>query len=126
MVYTLGEAAKTTGKSKTAIQKAIANNKISATKDAFGRWQIDPSELERVYPYQKPRENNREPPVDTTENERLRATVEGLERVCRQLEGERDNLREQNIRLGEQNTRLTALIAPPAPTPKARRWWLFG
>jgi len=126
MVYTLGEAAKTTGKSKTAIQKAIANNKLSATKDAFGRWQIDPSELERVYPHQKPRENDREPQVDTQENRRLRATVEGLERLCRQLEGERDSLREQNIRLGEQNTRLTALLVPPPSAPQIRRWWPFS
>jgi hypothetical protein len=48
--------------------------------------------------------------------------LEGLERLCRQIEGERDNLR-------EQNTRLTALLPPPeppAPATKARSWWRFG
>ena len=126
MGYTLGEAAKATGKSKTAIQKAIASSRLSATKDETGQWQIDPAELHRVYPPKKAQVDDREHPVDTHEITRLKATVDGLERLCRQIEGERDSLREQNIRLGEQNTRLTALLAPPAPTAKARRWWQFG
>ena len=109
-----------TGKSKTAIQKSIAAGRLSATKDAIGRWQIDPSELERVYPNQKSIENDREHPVDAPEIERLKATVEGLERLCRQIEDERDSLRQQNIRLGEQNTRLTALLAPPPPAQQNR------
>jgi hypothetical protein len=122
MAYTLGEAAKATGKSKAAISQAIASNKISATKDANGRYQIDPAELYRLYPPQKTIPNEREHQLDpnqTAEVERLKATVEGLERLCRQIEGERDSLREQNIRL-------TALLPPPAPpavAQKARRWW---
>lgn len=50
MVYTLGEAAKATGKSKTTISKAIKNGKISASKLDNGQYQIDPAELHRVYP----------------------------------------------------------------------------
>ena len=50
MVYTLGQAAKATGKSKTAIARAIGKGKISAVKDDLGRWRIDPSELHRIYP----------------------------------------------------------------------------
>lgn len=125
MAYTLGEAARATGKSKAAISQAIASNKISATKDAFGKWQIDPSELHRVYPLPKPEPNETEhqfTPDQTAEVERLKATVEGLERLCRQIEGERDSLREQNMRL-------TALLPPPTPqvtAPKPRKWSLFG
>lgn len=124
MAYTLGEAARAVGKSKTAIQKAIASNKLSSTKDAFGRWQIDPAELERVYPNRKPRESDREHPVDHAEKERLRATVEGLERLCLQIEGERDSLRDQNARLGEQNTRLTTLLTDQRHQ-RSRKWWKF-
>jgi hypothetical protein len=122
MTYTLGEAAKATGKSKAAISQAIANNKISATKDANGRYQIDPAELHRLYPIKKtiPNESSHLLTHDqTAEIERLKATVEGLERLCRQIEGERDNLRELNMRL-------TATLPPPALAPKARRWWSFG
>jgi chromosome segregation ATPase len=132
MAYTLGEAARAIGKSKTAIQKAIASNKLSSTKDAFGRWQIDPAELERVYPNQKPKENDREPTVDTNEIERLKATVEGLERLCRQIENERDSLRERLDRSEDErrdkDRQLTALLSDQREqTARAkRRWWSFG
>jgi len=49
MVYTLGEAAKATGKSKATISKAIKSGRISATKDETGTFKIAPSELHRVY-----------------------------------------------------------------------------
>ncbi|MBM1558802.1 helix-turn-helix domain-containing protein, partial [Sulfitobacter mediterraneus] len=49
MAYTLGEAAKATGKSKATISKAIKNGKISASKGENGAYKIDPSELFRVY-----------------------------------------------------------------------------
>jgi hypothetical protein len=50
MVYTLGEAAKATGKSKATISKAIKSGRISAKKGDTGAFAIDPSELHRVYP----------------------------------------------------------------------------
>jgi hypothetical protein len=50
MVYTLGEAAKATGKSKATISKAIKSCRVSARKDETGMFHIDPSELHRVYP----------------------------------------------------------------------------
>jgi hypothetical protein len=50
MAYTLGEAAKATGKSKATISKAIKSGRISAQKNEIGTFNIDPSELHRVYP----------------------------------------------------------------------------
>ena len=50
MVYTLGKAAKATGKSKATISKAIKSGRISAFKGSNGAYSIDPSELHRVYP----------------------------------------------------------------------------
>src|SRR4051812_36933820 len=50
MVYSLREAAAAAGKGKPAILKAIQSGKISAKKDEFGAWQIEPAELHRVYP----------------------------------------------------------------------------
>lgn len=50
MSYTLGTAAKATGRSKATILRAIRSGKVSAEKDANGAWKIDPSELHRVYP----------------------------------------------------------------------------
>jgi hypothetical protein len=50
MTYTLQQAADATGKSKSTIQRAIKNGKISAGEDVHGNYQIDPAELHRVYP----------------------------------------------------------------------------
>ena len=121
MPYTLGQAAKATGRSKASIAQAITESRLSAIKDELGRWQIDPAELHRVYPpkSQAPNDSAHQPDTSQTEIERLKATVEGLEKLCRQIEGERDRMHDQIVRL-------TALLPPPAPAQKARRLWPFG
>ena len=128
MPLTLGQAAKSADRSKATILEAIRKGRISATKDDLGRWQIDPAELHRVF---EPTSNKTDGLNDsephqtngqTAEIERLKATVEGLERLCSQIEGERDSLR-------EQNTRLTAILTDQRQnqTPPAKhRWWSFG
>lgn len=50
MKYTLSEAASATGKNKATIQRAIKSGKISAQKGESGSYEIDPSELHRVFP----------------------------------------------------------------------------
>ena len=50
MAYTLGQAARATGKAKPTIAKAIQVGRISASRTADGAWAIDPAELHRVYP----------------------------------------------------------------------------
>jgi len=50
MSYTLGKAAKTVGKSKTTLHRAIKSGRISAIKSEDGSYSIDPSELHRVFP----------------------------------------------------------------------------
>ena len=47
---TLGEASKLTGKSKPTISKAIKDGRISAKQRADKSYQIEVSELIRVYP----------------------------------------------------------------------------
>jgi len=48
-MLTLGESAKEVGKSKTTITRAIQAGKLSAKRLEDGSYQIDPSELFRVY-----------------------------------------------------------------------------
>jgi predicted site-specific integrase-resolvase len=50
MRYTLGQAAKATGINKMTIGRAIRSGKISAAKNQNGEYDIDPSELHRVFP----------------------------------------------------------------------------
>ena len=42
-------AAELAGKDRSTIVRAIEEGRLSAAKDARGRYQIDPAELERVY-----------------------------------------------------------------------------
>jgi hypothetical protein len=48
--FTLGTAAQATGTAKSTILRAIKAGRISAQRDDIGQWQIDPSELFRVFP----------------------------------------------------------------------------
>jgi hypothetical protein len=42
MGYTLGQAAKAVGMSKTSILRSIKKGRISAGRDEFGKWAIEP------------------------------------------------------------------------------------
>ena len=108
MVYTLGEAARATGKSKATISKAIKSGRVSARKDETGTFHIDPSELHRVYPPTVSSEH-KETPETTPENTdtsgtirevqaRLEAAHERLsdkETVIADLREDRDRWRQQ-------------------------------
>ena len=126
MAYTLGQAAKASGRSKAGIAQAIAAGRIAAMKDEIGRWQIEAAELHRVYPAKGQARTEIEQLLDakwTAEIGRLKATVEGLESLCRQVEGERDNLRNQNARL---TGLLTDQRVNPEPEKPRWRWWGLG
>lgn len=78
MVYTLGAAAKATGKSKATISKAIKSGRVSARKDETGTFHIDPSELHRVYPPTVYSEQ-KETPANTAENANIDGTIRELQ-----------------------------------------------
>lgn len=88
MVYTLGEAAKATGKSKATISKAIKSGRISARKDETGTFHIDPSELHRVYPPTVHSEQ-KETPENTTDKIGIDGTIRELQA---RLEAARERL----------------------------------
>jgi tRNA G37 N-methylase TrmD len=118
MVYTLGQAAKATGKTKTTIAKAIAKGRISAQKDDIGQYVIDPAELHRVYPFtveNSDKVDDSRPHGDhglLLEIATLKAKLEAMNELNHQIEAERD-------RLHEQNTRITALLSAPKADPYA-------
>ena len=124
MVYTLGEAAKATGKSKATISKAIKSGRISAVKDEAGTFQIDPSELHRVYPLTVSSERNETPnhTPRNTENDglvrELQARLEAAHDRLADKEGVISDLREDRDKWRQQ---ATALLADQRP--KHRSWW---
>ena len=98
-MFTLGTAARHVGKSKPTISKAIKDGKLSAKK-VNGVYQIDPSELSRVYPNTPPSEALTGPqraistsvPLALSEqrNAHLEAAVEELKARLDDMKAERD------------------------------------
>lgn len=118
MVYTLGEAAKATGKSKATISKAIKNGRISARKNETGTFQIDPSELHRVYPPTVYSEHN-ETPIST----RVKPDVDGdIRELQARLEAAHERLSDKDAVISDLREdrdkwrqQATALLADQRP-----------
>ena len=120
--YTLGTAAKATGKSKTTIQRAILKGRISAERQESGSYSIDPSELHRVFPHFEddtvPRNTEIDDQRPHDETPELRARIEALETM---LSREREALDE--VRADRDAWRQQARTLLVAPSPKPRKWW---
>ena len=113
MTYTLGQAAKATGKTKSTIQVAIKSGRISAARDDLGRYQIDPAELHRVYALvtDKTDEPNAARPLDRPQPDpEIRAQFERLDEQIAFL-------RSQLEAKDRQIDALTLRLAPPPPPP---------
>jgi hypothetical protein len=145
MAYTVGQAAKATGRSKPTISRAIKTGAISATKNDDGSYTIDPAELHRVFPSISLSSNDN-PEILRSETPALQATLQREIELLRERLADKDavidDLRRRLDTEGEERRRLTAILTdqrapagvseavltPPPPTtaPKARRWSLFG
>lgn len=116
MKYTLGTAAKAVGKSKSTISKAIKSGKISAHKTDDGIFEIDPSELHRVYPLTPSATvaaEQLDTPQATGENsskiELLEAKLEMANKRIEELAEDRDEWRKQATRLLEKSSPATGV-----------------
>jgi len=124
MKYTLSKAAAATGKNKATIQRAIKSGKISAKKDSSGAYEIDPSELHRVYPATAQRNTQHHTSNDTQRPEKSDETMQlKLDLLKAERERERDQLQatidDLRNRLDRSEERITALL----PSPRKRNWW---
>jgi len=142
MPYSLGQAAKATGKSKPTLAAAIKRGRISATKDESGQYKIDPAELHRVYPpvSETSREERQEdlqnlPPVvaqKEAEIRGLKSRLEVMEELVAELRGDKEKAERREVDLKrdvdqwrgfaiEAQQRLKALEAPrPEPVRPQR------
>jgi predicted RNase H-like nuclease (RuvC/YqgF family) len=139
-MYTLGTAAKATGKAKSTISKAIQDGQISAQKNENGSYTIEPSELHRVFPPVsanspgEPQMDELEPFDLRFENGQLKGELKQIherlagidtmhERERRALSDQIDDLRkrldqsEQERR--EKDRQLTALLTDQTAQPAA-------
>jgi FtsZ-binding cell division protein ZapB len=116
-MLTLGEAAKASTVTKSAISKAIKNGRISAHKDEKGYYQIDPAELFRVFPVDT---GNSQATVESVQKETgmetsgLQSTVEHLRELLDEIKNERDDLRQRLDKSEDERratqSKLTALL----------------
>ena len=118
-LLTLGEAAKLTGKSKPTISKAIKDGRISGQKGDNGVFQIEVSELLRVYPAkaETPAVEIEQAPAQQDEITKLKMQhlEEQLEATKQQLNEAKEE-RDQAIKdAREDRTRFMALLEHQKP-----------
>lgn len=104
MKLTLGQAAKHAKRAKGTLSKALTNGQITAEKDDKGRWQIDPSELQRwldANPLSNATENqgatSSETPENTSGNSALAVEVKLLREQIEKIENMHDRERKQLV-----------------------------
>ena len=130
------EAAERVGKSKATILRHIKDGKLSAARDDLRNYQIDPSELTRVYggeaveppheaAHEAPRSGSKsagDPPKDTSENSVLKAKIEAaqkqIEKHERELQHREETISDLRTRLdaeGEERRKVTAMLTDQRP-----------
>jgi excisionase family DNA binding protein len=123
MPYTVAEAAKAAGRSKSTLLRAIQAGKLSATRDPITEgWLIEPAELQRAY--------------RVASTDPVRADANGAARIVEleaRFEAEQaknavllDQVSDLRRRLdaeAEERRRLTAILADQRAMPARRSWW---
>ena len=131
MSYTLGEAAIACGKSKSTLSKAIKSGKISAFKNDHGAFEIEPSELFRLYPPTPPpieqntietvRVEQKETPKNTNNIEMLEAKLQMANERIDELKLDKEKLEIDKEQWRQQATNLLA-----APDRRGLLQRIFG
>ena len=136
MDYSLTDAAKAVGRTRQAIQASIKKGTISASKNAFGQWEIDPAELHRVYsPVNQSAANESKTltSFDATKEaqiKELQGKLEVMEQLLREVKGNSEDLKQERDdwkkQADEWRMQAKALPAPEAkPDEKKRGFWLW-
>lgn len=105
----LNKAAKEASVAKSTLLEALNSGRMSASKNDKGHWQIDPSELFRVFPKtgptgrEKPKPTPSESLQKTTENGPLEVEVKMLREMLEEIRADRDSWK-------DQAQKITALI----------------
>jgi hypothetical protein len=124
-MLSLGEAARLTRLGKTTLARAIKAGRLSASRKEDGGYEIDPSELARVYRVYLPGEEVDETLAATdlaahratidAEVATLRATLALMREHLDEARKDRDDARRERDEWRDQAKRL-ALPPPPPPT----------
>ncbi len=107
MAYTLGQAATATGLDQSTILRSIAAGRISAVRDHFGNWAIDPAELHRLYPPVSAQSSEEQEATGSTAA--LDAQIQALRNVSNQLRAQLGEMRVERDYLRDRLTQAQAL-----------------
>lgn len=124
-----GEAAKLVGKSVPTITRAIKNGKLSATPRKPRGWDIDPSELFRVFPVVtgetnvKPNKLEHEAAI---KDSMLQAKLEVMEQRFDDAQATIDDLRARLDAESAERRQLTAQLTDQRQQPEAAKRRFFG
>lgn len=122
MKLSANQAHKRAGIAKKTLLKALDDGVLSASKNDLGHWQIDQSELDRVYPQQvveqeRPRGGNRDNTTETLiENRVMAVRLEEQEKTIHRLERDLEKAEQQREGWQAQAERLL-LERPQTPAP---------
>lgn len=146
---TLSQAAKTTSKSKSTLNRAIKTGRLSATRNVDGTFSIDPSELARVFPQNAPERDSMPRPEQTSERngaenlskitlleqllEKEREALAREREVSADLKEDRDRWRSQatsllsDLRTTQDKANFTT-ASKPSPSIQSNSFWkrIFG
>ena len=122
MKHTAGTAAKAVGKTKSTITKAISSGKLSAIKNYSGAWEIEVSELHRVYPPALPETGEIERYDTPKETERNSNEIATLERLLKASQEQIDDLKADR---DEWRKQANSLLPTSASTPRKRIFGIF-
>ena len=114
--------------SRATLTKALSEGKISADKTDSGHWQIEPSELARLYrPRARAADVRRSKPDQVSRDGPDQATsLEAAEMAMRLARTEAELAAERaKVELLERHlSDVRRMLPPPVPErPARRRWW---
>ena len=134
MKLSANQAHKRAGVAKKTLLKALEDGTLSGSKNDRGHWEIDQSELDRVYPQQgddkaRPQVGNTSETTEThIENRVLAVRLEEQDKAMRRLERDLDDMREQRDKWQSTADRLllTSNQNTPQTSEKSPSGGLFG
>ncbi|NIY97921.1 MAG: hypothetical protein HWE39_03935 [Oceanospirillaceae bacterium] len=122
----LREAVKAFDVSRPTLTKAINSGKISGVRNGKGQWEIDPSEMARVYQPRQAQIVDRDVEEEANVASRNMQIFQEVDRLRSELaltQARAEAAEKLAQERAERIEDLRRMLPPPATHTKARSWW---